>query len=300
MGSALKQIWDKWLLFTVVSHAALADESSKGKLCADDFSPCTCAENNNVVLMVCDGIYGVDIRDAFSRPTSINHIDEMHIYLPSDCGFFPADMLSGKTVSKVSISGKNCDFTIDSNAFASSSDNLTVFYLERVNLRFLDFAFLNGFSALTSFSVSFCPSIYALQSLPSLPTLKSFDIYRSVGSANMTDFPAGRSFAGLQKVSWIEGDLNDEVADVVFGAITQTSSAYTLDQIYLSDNLLTKIPTAFSPLQIPAKYLDIRNNKITVLKTGSVLFHVKTPENIILTNNPIAFVEPTAFVGKSD
>lgn len=284
-------------LLVVAVPRVLSVEISARQACIDDFSPCICSEQNGAINVKCNGVYGGDIREAFARATSTNHVDVLNIRVPDDCGIFPADMFSGKSVTEIYIEGNSCSLYIDPNAFTSSSNRTKVFNASYFSLRLLDFAFLKGFSALSAIMFFSCSDMSALQHLPSLPTVAYFYSLGSVGSANMTDFPAGRSFSGLIQFMWARGDLNDELAETICENIAQTTSVYTLNYFDLNSNRLTHIPTGLSHLQNnPGVYLH--NNSITSLKTGSVLFHVGSPYQLLFRDNPITSIEPAAFVGK--
>lgn len=139
---------------------------------------------------------GTQIRSAFSRPSSVTHIDNLIISLPTDCGFLPANMLSGKSASSIRISGNYaCDLIVDSSAFASSSERTETFSLETIGLKSLDFSFLDGFSILQTFRLFYCSNAYTLQYLPNLPSVSNFYVEYSRGSSSMTSSMTSRPVA---------------------------------------------------------------------------------------------------------
>lgn len=286
------------MLFIAVFAFVSNDGSALRQFCSGDFSPCTCSDDNGVVNVDCKGLDGAEIRSIFSRPTSITHLNRLFVELPPDCGSFPADMLSGKSVAWIEVYGVNpCDLTIDPNAFSSTSNRTQEVWLLSLNLRLFDFAFLREFSALKKLNLAYCSDIQALANLPSLPSVSSFTIDHFSGSANLTDFPIGRSFSQLIETNWIGGDLTDNAAEIIFGAIAQSPSVSTLKNVNLISNELTRMPSAMSLFE-SLDFLGLSYNNIDVLETGSLLFHIKPPQTFHLGSNPLTVIEPSAFIGK--
>lgn len=285
------------MVVTIVSQA-LVDATPARVACQDDFFPCSCSENDGTITVECNGVSGMDIRSAFNGATSISHVDQLFIQVPDSCGFFPADMLRGKTATSIYVRGNSCSLVIDSNAFISTLHHTKVFDIRSISLQFLDFAFLRGFSVLETLFFFECSDVYTLQLLPSLPSVLIFVNDKSSGSASITDFPVGRSFERLVEFYWRNGDLNDSVAEIIFEAVSQSPSVNTIKTSDISFNYqITRMPTALSHFQNLEKLYLMKLN-ITVLKTGSFLFHVNPPVTIYLYENPITSIEAAAFVGK--
>ena len=93
-------------------------------------------------------------------------------------------------------------------------------------------------------------------------------------------------------------NLEDEFVGQVMDAFISPKSLTLLYKIDLSGNKLLRVPNQISDLP-QLTYVDLRNNQITIIKTGAFNF-AKTLNQLILCNNRISVIEADAFLGNID
>jgi len=90
-------------------------------------------------------------------------------------------------------------------------------------------------------------------------------------------------------------NLNDDLASQILDLFT--TSPTLLNRVNMARNQLTRVPSQLSLFtQSNLNYVDLNNNKITIIRSGAFNF-TQTLRELILTSNLISAIEPGAFLG---
>ena len=238
-----------------------------------------------------------EVRQVFNR-TQTTMIDDLLLSLSPEEDTVPNDILVGKqpvTISLACNSPQNV-LKVDRDAFTSSRDYTTGFYLSNCDLSQVNLTFLDGLNQIRALGFESTPNLqFSLAStLPSLPSLTFFSIYKCPDFGQIKDqFPTLST--GLTSFYVDQNDWNDVIMSNVLEWALK-SSATTVGGLYLSWNKLTGIPkevASFTKLN----YLWFYNNAETMsIKPGSFNFQLPL-QYLDLTNSSIVDIQEGAFQG---
>ena len=275
-----------------------------------DYSPCSCSVDSNQFSVSCYGVSVQTVRDVFLR------VNDPEIYelrwtqpLPDDetnAISLPPDFLGNTRVtSYIYIQNTysypmNCpNLVIDPLAFRSSQNSLTGFYLSFLDFGLQkDFSFLNGFEKLEELSIYSLHNLTAFQYLPPLPSLQTLSVRSCPSELNQIPFPD----LSPEKLKYLELDsseISDEKADEIVAKLAASTSADSLEALYLYGNSLTRIPSQVGSAFPKLKTVFLNHNNISHIPSFSLTFVSRYLEELSLSENGIKTIEIGAFRGKS-
>ena len=275
-----------------------------------DYSPCSCSVVSNQFSVSCYGVSVQTVRDVFLR------VNDPEIYelrwtqpLPDDetnAISLPPDFLGNTRVtSYIYIQNTysypmNCpNLVIDPLAFRSSQNSLTGFYLSFLDFGLQkDFSFLNGFEKLEELSIYSLHNLTAFQYLPPLPSLQTLSVRSCPSELNQIPFPD----LSPEKLKYLELDsseISDEKADEIVAKLAASTSADSLEALYLYGNSLTRIPSQVGSAFPKLKTVFLNHNNISHIPSFSLTFVSRYLEELSLSENGIKTIEIGAFRGKS-
>ena len=275
-----------------------------------DYSPCSCSldsiDSNNK-LIYCNSVSVQTVRDVFQR------VNDPEIFtlgwaepLPdgeTNTISLPPDFLGNTRVTSyiyIENSYPNCpNLVIDPLAFRSSQNSLTGFYLSFLDFGLQkDFSFLNGFEKLEELSIYSLHNLTAFQYLPPLPSLQTLSVRSCPSELNQIPFPD----LSPEKLKYLELDsseISDEKADEIVAKLAASTSADSLEALYLYGNSLTRIPSQVGSAFPKLKTVFLNHNNISHIPSFSLTFVSRYLEELSLSENGIKTIEIGAFRGKS-
>lgn len=146
------------------------------------------------------------------------------------------------------------------DAFRFSGNCTTWLDIENCDLNSTNFAFLASFKQLVNFQIYNCHHVgHATWSGTKLvlTNLARFSIWKSSGLNNWTQFP--HFTQGLKTASLAENGIGNEAMDRILEWLS-SFSANTLEDLWIRENALTRIPQPLSPFTA-LKVLDMRKQK---------------------------------------
>ena len=271
--------------------------------CLEDYSPCSCNDRPSYGLeIICDSIDAQVVRDVLGR-TNTNDLFTLQLTVPPPSSdnivTIPADLLNGKRAGNIVLTCPVSSWilSIDADAFRSSSDFTFFFFTAGCDLNQLDFAsFLNNFNSLTTIFISQSANVQGIQNLPALPSLNQLAVTFTNGLEKIADFSRLGKVA-LKRLLLNGNQLGDLTVDKILNSLASSpSSAMTLQTLWLTGNLLTRIPSSLLSSFTQLIELDLSNNTFSILASGSFIF--RTPvDYLYLESDSINSIEPGAFQG---
>ena len=320
--NALRKTYKSTDLLVNPRHRIIQSASSpridgKGKIggqtrtdCVQDYAPCSCyMDSDNQIFVDCQGVSIQNARDMFLR------VNDTEIYSLSwsdplaDARYtygLPADFLGNTSVTGYIyiecdlnsnyVSAKK-KLVIDPLAFRSSQNSLTGFFLYFFDFGLQkDFNFLNGFNKLEELYISNINNLTAFQYLPPLPSLQKLNVHRCP-DLNHIPFP-DLSPAKLKNLDLYDNEINDQTADEIVAKLAASTSADSLEGLYLDANSLTRIPSRIGSSFLKLKNIYLSWNNISHIPPSSLTFVSPYLENLALFEIGIQTIESGAFQGK--
>ena len=289
-----------FLLFSLTLVLALDPQAIFGSLCEPllTYAPCTCRANPfpTRVSIDCPRIPFALITAAFARSKSnVTTHELVHLRLGNSTDI-PTDLMGLRSNTRnIQLSCKDntlSPLTINQNAFRSSRTTANHVTIEKCDLRQLDWQFLTQFSVLDSLLLVES-SIINMQNMPLLPSVTAIYI---IGCGGFQELYPPEQTPNLTRLQ-IDNSFN--VSDQVFDSIVTTAaSSYmdTLEILSLVGNKMTRIPSAVGNFTRLIS-LQMENNAIKTLPTGSLHFTSTQLSTIWLSNNKLQTIQPGAFKG---
>ena len=258
-----------------------------------DYFPCRCSVDS----IICSDSPISTIADIFKRKSyKTSQTMNLHLLLPPDGTFLPADLLSNHQItSKIIIICK--DFisqriNIHQDAFRSSRNFISEFKIFACDSKGFDFLFMKDFRNMKSVEFNWNSNLHLANwtSFPLLSSLTHFYIYDSNGLDEWTQFSFFHN--RLSYFAMYNNYVGDECTSRILSWLLESPSAETLEVLILQDNGLTKIPEEilfFKNLKIIA----LNNNCITNIHRKS--FHSWPEVGLNLALNDIESIEDGAF-----
>ena len=271
-----------------------------------DYSPCSCSLlDSDEKYVTCSDVSVESIRDVFQRVND-PEIYELHFNPLTDRTntiSLIADFLVNTRVTSViyrrNMYYNNPNLIIDPLAFRSSQNSLTEFYLSFLDFGLQkDFSFLNGFEKLEELSIYSLHNLTAFQYLPPLPSLQTLSVRSCPSELNQIPFPD----LSPEKLKYLELDsseISDEKADEIVAKLAASTSADSLEALYLYGNSLTRIPSQVGSAFPKLKTVFLNHNNISHIPSFSLTFVSRYLEELSLSENGIKTIEIGAFRGKS-
>lgn len=292
-----------WIVFLLTMTSTICDRPI---VICEDYSPCSCDVFDPYGLVIRCGdpfdqsaVTAQDIQMAFNR-TKASHIFwlDMVSLSPksksSDIVSIPAEILTGKRVDRIGVacSRPQLQLEIDKDAFRSSFDQTGHFELSGCDLNRLDIKFTNKMSRLISMSFSHATHFRGFP--PGLEHVKSLRIYQCLDFRHWNEIPS--IFPRLESLFLDGNQLGDRVVNQILKSILKLSNNGTaLKQLSLWENGLTAVPHHL-PSFTKLNYVNLFGNRIQKLTKDAIRFNGKVTF-LILTNNHMKTIEPTAFQG---
>ena len=227
--------------------------------------------------------------------------------LPDDETNTPEDSLPEDFLGNTSVTGKiyiqsysinRLNLFIDPLAFRASQKSLSSEF-KVSNFDFglqKDLNFLNGFDKLEELTFSTINNLTAFQYLPPLPLLQYLTI-RGCSDVNEIAFP-DLSPAKLKNLDLYDNEINDQTADEIVAKLAASTSADSLEVLYLDTNSLTSIPSRIGSSFLKLKNIYLSWNNISHIPSSSLTFAYPL-DALHLNSNQMKTIESSAFVGKS-
>ena len=235
------------------------------------------------------------IHQVFISVNMTAQIDQIFLEIPDNESFIPKDILANHSAVAIWIGGNDTASAqfcpeIQSGAFRSSSNVNEEFYISSLDMRKIDWSFLNGFIKLRILSINYAVNV-ELSKLPSLPKLTDLGLHFCKGVNDWTHFPNLSN--GLKYLAIVYSGLNDNALDRILDWVLRGLSNGTLRNLCLSENALTCIPRqlkyfpclvrihldgqkypgfgTISDLSLPAPviYLNLSSSYITTVLAGA-------------------------------
>lgn len=291
------------ILFFLTSVLSLDPQAIFGSLCEPllTYAPCTCRADPfpTKVSIDCGPLIprAALITTAFARSKSNVTTHEMvHLRLKKFTDI-PTDLLGARSNTRniqLSCPDNKFELTINQNAFRSSRSTANHVTIEKCDLRQLDWRFLTQFTVLDSLLLV-GSSFLNMQSMPLLPSVTAIYIVSCGNFQELYPFDQTPNLARLQ----IDNSFN--VTDEVFdGIVNMAASSYmdTLEILSLVGNKITHIPSAIGNFTRLIS-LQMENNAIKTLSTGSLHFSSTQLSTVWLSNNKLQTIQPGAFKGEN-
>ena len=319
--NALRKTYKSTDLLVNPRHRIIQSASSpridgKGKIggqtradCIQDYAPCSCyMDSDNQIVVDCQGVSIQNARDMFLR------VNDTEIYSLSwsdpmaDARYtygLPADFLGNTSVTGYIyiecdlnsnyVSAKK-KLVIDPLAFRLSQNSLTIFAVSSCNFVYQkDFNFLKGFNKLEELWIAVI-DLTAFQYLPPLPSLQKLSI-AGCPDVNEIAFP-DLSPSKLKHLFLYDNEISDEKADEIVAKLAASTSADSLEGLYLDENYLTRIPSRIGSSFLKLKNIYLSWNNISHIPPSSLTFVSPYLENLALFEIGIQTIESGAFQGK--
>ena len=266
-----------------------------------DYSPCHCSD----LEFHCWNVSVDEISHLFKQKTmqktSLYELEVFNLTAKAtdDILFIPVNILGDMFAATIEISCSvfhrpHRRIQIHRNAFRLSENITRVIKIAACNLSLLEMMFLKGFHKLETFAIDSATNVHAVNwtTLPSLPSLKNFDIKNSKGLNQWKQYP--HLVTGLEEFRLINCNIDDIATNRTLHWLLNSSPHLRL--VDLNSNKLTNIPTQLSFFRyIQYIYLDF-NPLIKIIHKGA-LFSLKHLQIISFESCGIFTVEPDAFQG---
>lgn len=267
--------------------------------------------------LFCENANFEEIHSAMARKPE-GHIPSITFKLPSSYGAdhivsIPADLLSGHRVTlSLSIICPTTEerprIRIHPNAFGTSRNYASSFYMAGCNLKHFDFGFLSGFKNLYKMTFKDILGFHqSLHTLPALPSLCRLEFNNCLDLRLWVDFPP-RTFRGFRSLTLKNNSLDDFQMEHNLKWAVNTSSK-TLEFLDISYNNLTRIPREIAEFQcLTELFLCIDpssgqppKSRIPVIHSGAFYFssslHSEDPQQLHAESCGIEDIESGAFLG---
>ena len=272
--------------------------------CAQDYSPCSCEVDSSGKYVLCEHVSVETVQSVF-QGVNDPEIRYLELYPIADAFTntisLPLDFLGDTSVTGGIFidSGSNySNLVIDSMAFRSSQYDLISFTVSNCDLALQkDFNFLSGFVKLEKLFISNITNLTAFQYLPPLPSLQALIITQCLSQLNRIAFP-DLSPAKLKNLDLYDNEINDQTADEIVAKLAASTSADSLEVLYLDANSLTRIPSRIGSSFLKLKNIYLSWNNISHIPSTSLTFAYPL-DALHLNSNQMKTIESSAFVGKS-
>jgi len=293
------------LVMTVRKAGAQADCPNE-----ENYSPCTCTRSTDIggvqeYRVMCYEIALAEVASVFKRTTTADLYRFTLYFSPTDpTKTIPADLLNNHRTEVTLIYCRPTDspLIVDSQAFRSSQNLMTVLFLRDCDMSQLNFDFLSEFNKIWRIGLESMSNVGQANwaSFPQfLPSFNSLLIRKSTGLNEWSAFP--QLAGGSADLYLSTNDIQDDAMNRVLNWTFQYS-ANTLNSLDLRSNELTQIPKQLqAPNSFPnLQYLNLDDQKtgIPLITTGSISCP-SSPSNYYLyaSKNRITTIDAGAFQG---
>lgn len=267
--------------------------------CPEEYPSCNCEEKTDKegLSVSCNYIPIDNLRATFSQLLTARDLVSFSLTIGhTETSPIPVDFLGASRARKLNIACvRSFKLIIDDNAFRSSKSLTNEIRIANCDLKKQpNFEFLDGFTALTRFSVFGSKNFHSFQGLTS-HKLSTVSITFSSGFENIADEP-NVALPRLRILDLSNNELDDVLTAKILKILAE-SSKKSLENLDLSDNKLTRIPEVTSSFT-KLNRLTLERNAITSIKTKSFDFSAGEVKFFHFDKNGISSIEPNAFGGK--
>lgn len=266
--------------------------------CSESYAPCTCTQDGVYVSVTCTGVQPDEIKQVFST-TTYPVLKEVDIVLPADAGQLPADILNRKVAEIIKIRGAGRDtfkLIADIGAFTPSRNKTKRFDISDADISELNFGFLDSFAYLENLYLTRVSGVRVIKDIRLLQSLAGLYIDGCVGFTEFAEFPNG-NFPILRVLHVVNNeDLTDDKLSIILIALDAYSARDTLNELWMDNNQLTRVPLRLPNFVNLAK-VSIKQNTVGYLQVNSVGSGAAKCTYFNIQNNQLDNIEPGAFVG---
>jgi len=260
--------------------------------CADDYWPCSCrafripnflhltnqsADSSNKMVfenrveVTCSRISGTEIPQIFARSSFNIRRDIYKVEMKfssnseSNSTRLEPDVFDDDRVRRIRLvcPDERHRLSIHPSAFRASKDYVKEVFIEGCDLRRLDFAFLDGFTALNELYIH-SSVMGSFEGLPAVP-LRLLDIHHCGENHHGFKWNVTRLPAELTVLRLDGNDLDDgTVTDII-----RSASNSSLSDLILSNNKISRIPEGLATFNTPLRRLKLIGNTIPLIDKES-------------------------------